>query len=430
MVIFLFLKEKVDVLQKKFGCKNMICFLITGVILCDLIFVNSKEIYFAGFGQNLIYFQNENLDMYSGSYALIDGDTKRVLAGKKETSPMANASTTKILTCIVTLENCSLDETAIVSANAAGQPKVHLGMKEGEEYPLKDMLYGLMLESYNDCAVVIAEHVAGSVEAFAEMMNQKAAEIGCQDTYFITPNGLDSENETDFHHTTASDLCRIMAYCTWESPKKELFLEITQTPSYSGTANGSTYSFTNHNTFLNQMDGVLSGKTGFTNKAGYCYVAALEQDGERYCIALLACGWPSNKNYKWHDAKVLFTYGLENYENRVMELEPIKEHILINGSVGKTSFEDLNQTLSLEIGAEGRTYEMLLKQEESLQAKVLLYTDTELPVEKGQQLGECRIYLGDMLIDNIPLKAMENSDVWNIVEIMKLIFSKFVIFLT
>ena len=160
------------------------------------------------------------LSMYSGSYALMDGDTGRVLVGKQQTNPMANASTTKILTCIVTLENCDLDEVVSVSANAAAQPKVHYGMKEGEQYPLRELLYGLMLESFNDCAVAIAEHVAGSEAGFAEMLNAKAKEIGCKDTYFITPNGLDAENESGFHHTTAEDLCRIMAYCTWESQMK------------------------------------------------------------------------------------------------------------------------------------------------------------------------------------------------------------------
>ena len=281
------------------------------------------------------YHGEQTLSMYSGSYALMDGDTGRVLKGKEASSPMANASTTKILTCIVTLERCSLEEKVTVSSKAASQPRVKMGIKEGEQYPLKDMIYGLMLESYNDCAVAIAEHVAGSTEQFARLMNEKALELGCKDTYFITPNGLDAEDENGFHHTTAEDLCRIMAYCTWESPMKEQFLEITQTRNYA--------SFVNRNSFLNQMDGVLTGKTGFTNKAGYCYVAAMEINGEKYCIALLACGWPNNKTYKWKDAKTLFEYGMEKYDIKQVVFHGLEQDLKVSGAVGKKTFSEINK---------------------------------------------------------------------------------------
>ncbi len=382
----------------------------------------------SAFSNQLVVKAEENLDMYSGSYALTDAITGRVLAGKEEMNPMANASTTKILTCIVTLENSDINEMVTISNNASTQPRVRLGMGEGEQYPLKDMLYGLMLESYNDCAVAIAEHVAGSEKGFAELMNKKAKKIGCQDTYFITPNGLDREDEISFHHTTAQDLCKIMAYCTWESPMKDTFLQITQTRNYNGTANGNNYSFTNHNAFLGQMEGVLTGKTGFTNKAGYCYVAALEKNGERYCIALLACGWPNNKTYKWHDARVLFEHGLENYDMKTVELDALEERIFVDGYVGKPSFMNLNQTLELQVSANGREYQILLAEDEALEAEVVLYTDTELPIHKGQKLGVCNIYLEDMLIDSFDLMAQEKSDKWNLLEIIKLIFGKFLTF--
>ena len=149
-------------------------------------------------------------ELYAKSAVLMDADSGRILYEKNGHEAMANASTTKILTCILALENCDLDSKVTVSQNAASQPKVHLGMHEGQTFYLKDLLYGLMLESYNDCAVAIAEHIAGSTENFADMMNEKAKEIGCGDSYFITPNGLDKKDDVSFHHTTAADLAKIM----------------------------------------------------------------------------------------------------------------------------------------------------------------------------------------------------------------------------
>ena len=386
------------------------------VIVCAILVSNlfSVEIY-----------AEEKLAMYSGSYALTDAETGRLLAGKNEYNPMANASTTKILTCIVALENSNLDEAVCVTENAAIQPKVRLGMEAGEVYPMKDMLYALMLESYNDCAVAIAEHVAGSVEGFAKLMNQKALEIGCKDTYFITPNGLDKEQDEKFHHTTAADLCRIMAYCVWESPKKDIFLEITQTRSYSGSANGKNYTLVNRNSFLDQMDGVVSGKTGFTSKAGYCYVAALERDGEKYCIALLACGWPNNKTYKWKDATKLFNYGLDTYHKASITSETVNEEIQFDANVGEWSFKNMHQKMTLQVS--GRTEEMsiLCGENEEVTKEIILYTDTRLPIEKGQVLGVCNVYLEDMLLAEIPLVAQDRVQSWNFDNVLQGIFLKF-----
>ena len=158
-------------------------------------------------------------ELYAKSAVLMDADSGRILYEKNGHEAMANASTTKILTCIVALENCDPASVVTVSKNAASQPKVHLGMHEGQQFYLRDLLYGLMLESYNDCAVAIAEFAAGEVQGFAALMNAKAEELGCEDSYFITPNGLDAKDDAGFHHTTAADLAKIMKYCIKESLK-------------------------------------------------------------------------------------------------------------------------------------------------------------------------------------------------------------------
>lgn len=221
-------------------------------------------------------------ELYARSACLMDADSGRVLYGKEEKVKLPMASTTKIMTCILALENGHADDLVTVSAEAARQPKVHLGAEEGEQFLLNDLLYALMLNSDNDAAVMIGEHIGGSVEGFAEMMNKKAIEIGCENTYFITPNGLDAENEKGIHGSTAEDMAKILRYCIMQSPQKDIFLEITRMPSYTfwNNSHTKTYNCTNHNAFLGMMDGALTGKTGFTADAGYCYVGAVRWEGK------------------------------------------------------------------------------------------------------------------------------------------------------
>ncbi len=266
-------------------------------------------------------------EIHALSAVLMDGGSGRVLYDKEGEKRRANASTTKIMTCILALENCAEDEIALVSDYAATMPNVKLGVRAGERYYLRDLLYSLMLESHNDAAVVIAEHVAGSVPAFAEKMNEKAAQLGCTDTHFITPNGLDASDDQGFHGTTAADLARIMAYCAWYSPQSARFLELTRTMSYEfsdlilqqdGSAAPGSRRFLcgNKNAYLSQDGECITGKTGFTGDAGYCYVAAADSGGRRFVVALLASGWPNNKTYKWQDCRRLLDYGRANYHIR------------------------------------------------------------------------------------------------------------------
>ena len=156
-------------------------------------------------------------ELYSISAALIDGDTGRVLYEKNGYEVRAMASTTKIMTLIIALEYGNRDDIVTVSSYASKMPDVQLGICEGEQYLMSDLMYSLMLESHNDCAVAIAEHVGGSVEGFANMMNDKARELGLEHTYFITPNGLDAEDDKGKHSTSATDLARIMKYTAVET---------------------------------------------------------------------------------------------------------------------------------------------------------------------------------------------------------------------
>ncbi len=332
--------------------------------------------------------------LHALSAVLMDGTSGRVLYGKNAEEPRAMASTTKIMTCILILEQCNLEETAATSAYAASMPKVHLGAAEGEEFYVKDLLYSLMLESHNDSAVILAEHAGGDVPGFAEKMNEKAREIGCEDTWFITPNGLDAQEEVQGevkkHHTTATDLGRIMRYCISQSPKKEEFLEITRTPSYSfqDVSGKRSFSCNNHNAFLSMMEGALSGKTGFTSEAGYCYIGALEQDGKTLIVALLGCGWPNHKNYKWQDTRALMEYGLEHYTLHSF-LEAKLPQIPSVIPVEKGQGEKLGEMAQVStVRRETEDMKLLLGAEDEVRTVYRGKTFLEAPVKEGDKIGE------------------------------------------
>lgn len=332
--------------------------------------------------------------LHALSAVLMDGISGRVLYGKNAEEPRAMASTTKIMTCILILEQCNLEETAATSAYAASMPKVHLGAAEGEEFYVKDLLYSLMLESHNDSAVILAEHAGGDVPGFAEKMNEKAREIGCEDTWFITPNGLDAQEEVQGevkkHHTTATDLGRIMRYCISQSPKKEEFLEITRTPSYSfqDVSGKRSFSCNNHNAFLSMMEGALSGKTGFTSEAGYCYIGALEQDGKTLIVALLGCGWPNHKNYKWQDTRALMEYGLEHYTLHSFSEAKLPQIPAVI-PVEKGQGEKLGEMAEVStVRRETEDMKLLLGAEDEVRTVYRGKTFLEAPVKEGDKIGE------------------------------------------
>ena len=344
------------------------------------------------------------LQLYAQAAVLMDADSGRVLYGKNEDEELPMASTTKIMTCILALEYGNPDDTVEVSAYAAGMPKVKLYMKQGEKYRLGDLLYSLMLESHNDSAVAIAEAVAGSVEKFAVMMNQKARDIGCFNTYFITPNGLDAQvNDTGkIHSTTATDLARIMAYCIKESAQKDRFLEITQTREYSFTDLSGQRDFhcSNHNSFLSMMNEAVSGKTGFTNKAGYCYVGAVESEGRTFTVALLACGWPNNKTYKWSDMRKLAEYGMQNYEYKdIYEEKHFNDIQVLDGIAGEdaTPYDSAYVEAGFEKPEES-SLPYLLCAEDKVEVKTSVERQLEAPVKKGEKIGQVSYYLNGELI--------------------------------
>lgn len=266
-------------------------------------------------------------DLYANAAILIDADSKRALYDKNGYEQLPMASTTKIMTCLIALENSTPDTVVTFSGYASSMPKVKLGASKGSQFYMKDMLYSLMLESHNDTAVAIAEAVAGSEEEFAELMNKRAKEIGAFDTNFVTANGLDAVE----HYTTAYDLAIIAS----EAIKNEEFVEIINTASHNFTeitGNGS-YSVSNKNAFLSMMEGAMGIKTGYTGKAGYCFVGAVKRNNKTLISVVLGSGWPPQKTYKWKDTIKLMNYGLDNFEHKILfsSIEDYKSLEVVDG---------------------------------------------------------------------------------------------------
>ena len=330
--------------------------------------------------------------LYARSAVLMDANNGRILFEKNGTEQLPMASTTKIMTLLITLENANPENTVTISSYASSMPEVKLHIREGEQYRLKDLCYSLMLESHNDSAVAIAEHVGGSVEAFAAMMNQKARDLGCYHTYFITPNGLDASDESGVHSTTAEDLARIMRACM----EREDFLAITREPSWSFSDLSGTRHFTvnNKNAFLHMMEGALTGKTGFTNGAGYCYAGALERDGRRLIAVVLACGWPSNRTWKWADTQKLMNYGLTYFHP-----ESVGTNLFLPDPIAVTNGQSDQVFLSVKTEKK----ELLLSDQDSFTMDVLLPSSLEAPVQAGQLVGTVIYYVNGTVLDLFPI---------------------------
>lgn len=347
--------------------------------------------------------------------ALIDAETGRLLWEKNGEAPLAMASTTKIMTAILILEGTDLEDTVTVSKNAASQPEVDMDLREGEQWRAGDLLAAMLLRSFNDAAVALAEHQAGSVAAFCEKMTEKAAEIGAEDTIFGSPNGLDSHLSPAQHHSTAYDMALIGAYAL-ENPQ---FCEIiAQLTFYATDLSGRhVCDITNADRFLREYDGALGIKTGYTNRAGHCFVGAAERDGVRLVTAVLGSGWGNaGKEQKWKDTKALMDYGFAAFAPfRAVQAGEI---------CGEARIADSPKE---KIGAVfGSSYEAIFSQEEKsrLSLKIHLPQKTQAPIAAGQKIGTAELWLGEERLAEIPLLAAEDAPLFTLGERLERLFSK------
>ncbi len=339
--------------------------------------------------------------------ALIDGKTGRLLWEKNGEKPFAMASTTKIMTAILVLENADLEDTVTISKNAAHQPEVHMDLKEGEQWKVGDLLSAMMLRSYNDAAVALAEHVSGSVEKFCTEMTRKAEEIGAKDTVFGSPNGLDSHLTDAKHHSTAYDMSLIAAYAL----ESETFREIIAQPeiSVSDLEGKHIFNTTNADRFLKEYSGALGIKTGYTNKAGHCFVGAAERDDVLLVSTVLGSGWGTGgKEKKWTDTKALMEYGFDTFHP--YEAVP-KGTVLGEVKLIDSPMEQVETVLE-----EGYTALFSEEEIENLRLETDLPKEVQAPVEKGERLGKATLWLGEEKLAEIDLLAEEGASTFTLME--------------
>lgn len=297
------------------------------------------------------------------------------------------ASTTKIMTALVVLENASLDDTVTVTAESVGIEGTSASLTAEDRISVHDLLYLMMLESANDAASALAIHVGGSIEGFAEMMNARARSLGMSDSNFTNPHGLSS----DEHYTSAADMAVLAA----EALKNDTFAKIVSTKSITLQLQGGKTSFTagNHNKLLRMYDGAIGVKTGFTKKSGRCLVGAAERDGVRLiCVTL-------NASDDWNDHMRLLDYGFELFEN-----------------VSLASPGDFSYTLPVIDGIDERVEcvnavgasLVMPKKRDEIEVSVNLSRFLVAPIERGQEVGRVSFrYEGD-IIAQIPIIASKS----------------------
>jgi len=262
------------------------------------------------------------------SEILMEVNSNRVLYEENSNKKAYMASTTKILTAIVVIENCNLEDNVIITDKTVGVEGSSIYLVPGEELSVKHLLYGLMLRSGNDCAETLAVHCSGSIEEFASLMNDTAIKIGAKNSNFVNPHGLHDDN----HYTTAYDLALISCYAI----KNPIFKEIVSTKSVIIPHTKQDYDrkLINKNKMLKEYDGATGIKTGYTKKAGRCLVSSCEKNGMELVSVVLNCG------PMFERSKFLLDYGYDNYKMiKIVESDNI---------IGFTSFNDNNYSLTIK----------------------------------------------------------------------------------
>ena len=328
-------------------------------------------------------FSISDISLSARSAALYEPETKNFLYTKNADSRLPMASTTKIMTALVAIENCDLDKKIEVDDRAIGIEGSSLYLKHGEVLSMRDLLTGLMLRSANDAAAAIAYAISGGIDEFASKMNEKAYTLRLKDTHFTNPHGLDN----DEHYTTAKELALIAA----EAMKNETFKEIvSQKKEIIENSDGEARLVLNHNKLLTLYDGAIGIKTGFTKRSGRCLVGASERDGLTFITVTI------NAPDDWSDHKKLFDYGYSLLEMRNIT-SPGEFIYKIPILDSENEFLTVKNTDSLNL--------ILRKDAPGIEAHVKLMKYAVAPIKKNDIVGKVIFTLEDKYIGEINLVA-------------------------
>jgi len=337
----------------------------------------------------LISFNTEAIDTPTATAAiLIDGETGQILYEKNSHLHRPPASLTKILTAIIAIEEGNLQDRVKVSQRAVYQEGSSIYLEEGEELRLEELLYAILLASGNDASVAIAEHISGSVEKFALLMNKKARDMGAISSNFLNPSGLPQAG----HISTAYDLAMIMRY----SLKNSVFSRIisTKTRTISWDNNEWGRGLRNHNKLLWSYEDITGGKTGYTKAAGRCLLASARK-GDREVIAVVL-----NCPDDWLEVRNLLNYGLNNFKqvNVINKGEVIHQILWEDAREGKLSIMAGDQ-VNILIPSGG---EIKIKKE------LYIKPELKLPIKKGEIIGYLKIYSKGELFSKSDLIALND----------------------
>ena len=354
---------------------------------------------------------SEEPKINSRDAVIYDRKSQKIIWGKKENERRPMASTTKIMTAIVVLENANLSDTVTVSKKAGGTGGSRLGLKAGDKITVNNLLYGLLLVSGNDAAVALAEYVGGSVEGFANMMNKKASELGLENTHFVTPHGLDMQE----HYTTAFELAKMADYAL----NIEKFAQIVNTKNITISISGRSKNLTNTNELLGNLNGVNGVKTGFTNGANRCLVTSVNRDGMNIITVVLGA---DTKKDRTNDSVKLIEYAYQNYEiyntkdiidEKYEEWKNINEKRIsvINGksNVINTKLEELDN------------YYIPIKKidEEKVSVKIFNINEINAPVQKDDYIGKLCVYVDDDKVLELTISASKGIDKLEFLDYLK-----------
>ena len=345
----------------------------------------------------------EPKQLNSRRYAIYDRASGTCIYGKNENKQTAMASTTKIMTAIIVLENCkNLDEVVTISAKAAGTGGSRLGLKKDDQVTVNDLLFGLLMRSGNDAAVALANYTAGSVENFANMMNKKAQELGLVNTHFVTPHGLDNPN----HYTTAYELAKLADYAL----KNSVFSTIVKTKYVTIKINNQPKELKNTNELLlADVEGVYGVKTGFTGNAGKCLVTSVKRNNMDLIIVVLGA---DTRKDRAKDTLKLIDYAFKEFKMKSIEETAQEEYELWkNANESRITINKGTSKLKTKLG------DIKIKQiatNKELSAEVHNINYLEAPVEAGSKIGEIIIKNGDNIIEKVDIEAKNSIQKNNI----------------